>query len=180
MECENGRDAVWNSNGGPARWPARLPASEAAAIGFWRALPEPTVPEGLDEPASTAEGQVYGDARGDELPEQLRTGRTRLGPRIRGTTLRDPQEEPANMHVLPSVLVAFQRGPDGAHHVFNASDAPARVLLISTMHLPDVAEHVDTGAALAITGPGAGKTFPAGSDRPTLELVVEAMRAAES
>ena len=47
------------------------------------------------------------------------------------------------------------------------------------MNLPDVAEHADTGAILVRTSPQGGRTFPRGSDRPGLEMVLEAMRAAE-
>ena len=61
-------------------------------------------------------------------------------------------------------VMAFARGEDGAHAVTNPGPEPARVLLVSTMRFPDVAEHLDTGALLAITGQAAGKVFPAGSD----------------
>ena len=75
-------------------------------------------------------------------------------------------------------MVAFPRGPEGAHRVTNRSGEPARVLLISTMSFPDIAEHLDTGATLAILGPAAGKTFPADTDRPVMDMVVAAMEAA--
>ena len=35
--------------------------------------------------------------------------------------------------------------PDGAHRLRNASDAPARYLVVSTMRFPEVAEQLDTG-----------------------------------
>src|SRR3954447_19839362 len=38
-------------------------------------------------------------------------------------------------------VVAFPAGPDGAHQVRNRSASPARVLLISTMRSPEVAEY---------------------------------------
>jgi len=75
-------------------------------------------------------------------------------------------------------VVAFRRGPEGAHRVFNTSTEPARVLLVSTMHFADVAEHVDTGAVLAMTAADAGHVFPAGTDRPVMEMLVEGMEAA--
>src|SRR5918912_259870 len=62
--------------------------------------------------------------------------------------------------VAPGAVVAFPRGDDGAHAVTNPGPEPARVLLVSTMHFPDVAEHVDTGTLLAITGQAAGRAFP--------------------
>ena len=74
-------------------------------------------------------------------------------------------------------VVAFPRGEDGAHAVANPGPDPARVLLVSTMHFPDVAEHVDTGAVLTITGHAAGKVFPAGSDVPFPDAVVRAIAA---
>ena len=75
-------------------------------------------------------------------------------------------------------VVAFPRGPSGAHRVFNPSSQPARVLLISTMNLPEIAEHLDTGTTLAVTGAGEGKVFPDGADGPWMDLVVAAMEAA--
>ena len=53
----------------------------------------------------------------------------------------------------PGDVVAFPRGPQGAHRVSNPGPEPTRVLLFSTMNFPEVAEHVDTGTMLAMTGP---------------------------
>jgi uncharacterized cupin superfamily protein len=75
-------------------------------------------------------------------------------------------------------MVAFPRGPAGAHRIANHSAEPVRLLIFSTMHFPEVAEHLDTGAWLALTGPLDGKVFPAGADAPVIEAVVQAMRAA--
>ncbi len=47
------------------------------------------------------------------------------------------------------------------------------------MHFPDVAEHLDTGALLAITGQAAGKVFPAGSDVPFPDAVLNAIEAGD-
>jgi uncharacterized cupin superfamily protein len=77
----------------------------------------------------------------------------------------------------PGAVLAFPRGQNGAHAVTNPGPEPARVLLISTMNFPDMAEHVDTGALLAITGQAAGLAFPAGSDVPFSEAVLSAMEA---
>jgi uncharacterized cupin superfamily protein len=77
----------------------------------------------------------------------------------------------------PGAVLAFPRGQNGAHAVTNPGPEPARVLLISTMNFPDMAEHVDTGALLAITGQAAGLAFPAGSDVPFADAVLQAMEA---
>lgn len=68
----------------------------------------------------------------------------------------------------------------GAHadRVSNASNEPARVLLVSATNFPEIAEHVDTGTVLAMTAAGAGHVFPAGTDRPVMEMLVVAMEAA--
>jgi uncharacterized cupin superfamily protein len=79
--------------------------------------------------------------------------------------------------VGPGTVLAFPRGEGGAHAVSNPGPAPARVLFVSTMHFPDVAEHVDTGATMAITGPGAMRVFPADSDMPVVDAVLSAMQA---
>jgi len=85
---------------------------------------------------------------------------------------------PTGVRVLePGAVVAFVRGSDGAHQVLNDSGEPARVLLVSTQNLPDVAEHLDTGAWLAITGEAAGKVFPGGSDIPVQDAIVAAVQA---
>ena len=82
----------------------------------------------------------------------------------------------------PGAVVAFPRGPTGGHRISNPADArePARLLIISTMHLPDVAEHVDTGRWLAVIGPREGKAFPAGTDIPFAESLVRAMEAGDA
>ena len=79
----------------------------------------------------------------------------------------------------PGALVAFRRGEEGAHRVTNPGEDPARVLLISTMNLPDVAEHVDTGATLVITGYAEGKVFPNGTDIPFVDAIMRAMKAGD-
>jgi len=85
--------------------------------------------------------------------------------------LRTPDGE---RELEPGAVVAFPRGPDGAHRVA-AGDEPVRVLLISTMSVPEVAEHLSTGTTLTMTAPGAGKAFGAGSERPFFELYLEAI-----
>jgi len=75
-------------------------------------------------------------------------------------------------------MVAFPRGSRGAHRVSNPGAHPARVLIFSTMNFPEVAEHLDTGTLLTLTGPAEGKTFPRGTDRPFLESALQAMQVA--
>jgi uncharacterized cupin superfamily protein len=41
-------------------------------------------------------------------------------------------------------IVCFPRGQDGAHQVVNRSDAPARLLILSTLVEPDVVEYLDS------------------------------------
>ena len=79
--------------------------------------------------------------------------------------------------VQAGAVLAFPRGENGAHAVTNPGPDPARMLFVSTMHFPDLAEHVDTGALLAITGQAAGLAFPAGSDVPFADAVLQAFEA---
>jgi uncharacterized cupin superfamily protein len=74
-------------------------------------------------------------------------------------------------------VVSFPRGAGGAHQVANHSPQTARVLVVSTMHFPDVVEHLDTGTWLAVTGPQDGKAFPDGSDAPLMKMIKKAVRA---
>jgi uncharacterized cupin superfamily protein len=62
--------------------------------------------------------------------------------------------------------VAFPRGPAGAHHIRNGTEAPTRVLIISTMMHPGIGEYPDSGK-LIVTG---GASPIPGTEAP-LELV---------
>jgi uncharacterized cupin superfamily protein len=77
----------------------------------------------------------------------------------------------------PGAVCSFVRGPDGAHGVSNPADAEevASVLLVSTMNIPDVAVHLSTGTLLAMTEPGGGKVFRAGTDIPVFEALAESL-----
>lgn len=55
--------------------------------------------------------------------------------------------------LAPGEVVAFPSGRRGAHQVLNHSDAPARVLIVSTKLYPEVVEHPDSSKVVAITGP---------------------------
>ena len=39
----------------------------------------------------------------------------------------------------------FPRGKEGAHQIRNDTDAPIRVLMLSTLIAPDIVEYLDTG-----------------------------------
>jgi uncharacterized cupin superfamily protein len=45
----------------------------------------------------------------------------------------------------PGEVVACPAGRDGAHRLTNDTAEPARVLIVSTMHAPDINEFPDTG-----------------------------------
>ena len=42
-------------------------------------------------------------------------------------------------------VVAFPRGKEGAHQIRNDTDAPIRVLMLSSVIKPDIVEYLDTG-----------------------------------
>jgi uncharacterized cupin superfamily protein len=88
--------------------------------------------------------------------------------------LRTPEGRRA---VSKGAVVAFPSGGSGAHRLRNISNAPARYLLISTMHFPEVAEQLDTGTVLALKGAGDGWSFPAGSEDDYMKLTIEALEA---
>jgi uncharacterized cupin superfamily protein len=66
---------------------------------------------------------------------------------LRGApTLRTPEGE----HDLKEGdVVCFPRGKDGAHQIINGTDAPIRVLMLSSMIGPDIIEYLDTGKVYA-------------------------------
>jgi uncharacterized cupin superfamily protein len=62
---------------------------------------------------------------------------------LRGTpTLRTHEGEQA---LREGDVVCFPRGKEGAHQVFNRTDAPIRILMLSTRIAPDIVEYLDTG-----------------------------------
>ncbi len=54
--------------------------------------------------------------------------------------------------------LAFNRGPGGAHQVINRSDSDARILMISTMLEPEIAEYPDSGKVGLFAGSPPGGT----------------------
>ncbi|HEX4747179.1 MAG TPA: cupin domain-containing protein [Gaiellaceae bacterium] len=62
---------------------------------------------------------------------------------LRGTpTLRTPEGE---RELVEGDVVCFRRGKDGFHQIRNATDAPIRVLMLSTLIAPDIVEYPDSG-----------------------------------
>jgi uncharacterized cupin superfamily protein len=61
---------------------------------------------------------------------------------VRGRpTLRTPEGE----RELREGDVACFRGKEGAHQVSNLTDAPTRVLMLSTLIAPEIVEYLDSG-----------------------------------
>jgi uncharacterized cupin superfamily protein len=61
----------------------------------------------------------------------------------------------------PGDVVAFPAGHRGAHSLQNDSEEPARVLIVSTMIAPDIAEHLESGKVLAMSfAPGSDDMGP--------------------
>jgi uncharacterized cupin superfamily protein len=62
---------------------------------------------------------------------------------IRGApTLRTPEGE---HELAEGDVVCFPRGTEGLHQVRNATEAPIRVLMLSSMNRPDIVEYPDSG-----------------------------------
>lgn len=55
----------------------------------------------------------------------------------------------------------FPRGPVGAHQVINDSGEEARILMVSTMVEPEIAEYPDTGKIGVFAGRAPGASGPA-------------------
>ncbi len=52
--------------------------------------------------------------------------------------------------------LVFSRGPSGAHQVINRSDSQARILMMSTMVEPEIAEYPDSGNVGVFAGAASG------------------------
>jgi uncharacterized cupin superfamily protein len=62
---------------------------------------------------------------------------------LRGApTLRTPEGE---QELTEGDVACFRRGKDGFHQVRNGTDAPIRVLMLSTLNAPDLVEYPDSG-----------------------------------
>jgi uncharacterized cupin superfamily protein len=155
-------------------------------------MPDPNIYEpvwDLDEPDGRGvRGARVGAAAGSERlgaalyellpggavsPFHLHHGNEELAVVLSGRPqLREPE---GSRRLDPGSVVAFPAGPDGAHRISNPGPEVARVLIVSTMRFPEIAEHVSTGTTMAMTGPGDGKVFAAGADQDFLALFVRAL-----
>jgi uncharacterized cupin superfamily protein len=88
--------------------------------------------------------------------------------------LRTPE---GTRELEPGALVAFPRGPDGAHQIANRGDQPSRVLVFSTMNFPEVTELLTTGTVFFRAGDGIRRAFPPGSETEFAGLWREAFEA---
>lgn len=62
---------------------------------------------------------------------------------VRGQpTLRTPEGE---QELREGDVAVFPRGAAGAHQVTNHTDAPIRVLMLSSMVMPEIVEYLDSG-----------------------------------
>lgn len=148
-----------------------------------REIPEPPVRLRAMHVAARAGADELGatifeiDPGGAVSPYHLHHGNEELLIVLSGTPqLRTPD---GVRELEAGAVVAFPRGPDGAHQVANAAGAtePARLLIVSTMNFPDVAEHLDGGTYLAVTGPREAKVFPADSEITLMESRMRGMEA---
>jgi uncharacterized cupin superfamily protein len=57
-------------------------------------------------------------------------------------TLRSPEGERT---LQDGDVVCFPRGAEGAHQVINHTDAPVRVLMLSSMIYPEIVQYLDSG-----------------------------------
>ena len=65
---------------------------------------------------------------------------------VRGEpTLRTPEGEQT---LAEGDVACFRRGKEGAHQVINSTEAPARVLMLSTVISPEIIEYLDSGKIL--------------------------------
>ena len=66
-------------------------------------------------------------------------------------TLRTPEGEHA---LREGDVVAFPRGNEGLHQVSNRTAAPVRVLMLSTLIMPELVQYPDSGKFGAMSGRG--------------------------
>jgi uncharacterized cupin superfamily protein len=66
-------------------------------------------------------------------------------------TLRTPEGE---RELAEGDVACFPRGAAGAHLVRNATEEPVRILMLSTLIVPDVVEYPDSGKHYALSAKG--------------------------
>ena len=75
---------------------------------------------------------------------------------LEGTvTVRTPQGE---HEAGRGDTLIFKRGPDGAHQVINTTSDQSRILMLSTMVEPEIAEYPDTGKVGIFAGRAPGES----------------------
>ena len=79
-------------------------------------------------------------------------------------TLRSPEGE---RELAEGDVVCFRRGKDGFHQVSNRTDSPVRVLMISTLIVPEIVEYPD-GGKIGARG-AAGERIMLARPGPTLD-----------
>src|SRR6266700_4046369 len=79
-------------------------------------------------------------------------------------TLRTPEGEQV---LKEGDVVCFPRGRDGAHQIINRTDSPIRVLLLSSMVMPDIVEYLDTDKVFVRSA--AGEPIMLARPGPTVE-----------
>jgi uncharacterized cupin superfamily protein len=64
-----------------------------------------------------------------------------------------------SLTLTPGSVIACPVGRRGAHTIKNDTNQPTRVLIVSTMVYPEVAEHLDSNKVIVLTAPpdGAGE-----------------------
>jgi uncharacterized cupin superfamily protein len=104
-------------------------------------------------------GSMYEVAPGKKLwPYHTHHGNEEWAIVVRGRpTLRTPEGE---RELAEGDVACFPRGKAGAHQILNRTGEPARVLMLSTLLLPDVIEYLDSGKVSA-TSPADGRLFRA-------------------
>ena len=89
-------------------------------------------------------------------------------------TLRTPEGDRV---LAPGAVVACRTGMQGAHALANRSEEPARVLIVSTLRMPDVVEYPERDEVFVMTEPPYGeadagpagrllRVYPRGDGRP--------------
>ena len=89
-------------------------------------------------------GSLYELEPGDRLwPYHVHHANEEWAIIVRGQpTLRSPAGEQT---LVEGDVVVFPRGKAGAHQLTNRTDAPIRVLMLSSMVRPDIVEYPDSG-----------------------------------
>jgi uncharacterized cupin superfamily protein len=98
-------------------------------------------------------GSLYEVPPGKKLwPYHLHHANEEWAVVLRGRpTLRTPEGE---RQLEEGDVACFLRGPAGAHQLWNATDAPVRVLMLSTELSPEVLEYPDSGKTAATDAKG--------------------------